>query len=123
MNTNQNDQEYLVQKIRTQYTEKQRTELDALKALDKKVKAPTAVFAYIFGSLSALVMGAGMSLIMTDISTVIGLTAPLLPGLVLGITGMLMSICNYPLYKRLLASRRKAYAPQIIALSDFITKN
>ena len=29
-----NDQQFLVQKIRTQYTEKQHTELDALKALD-----------------------------------------------------------------------------------------
>ena len=30
------DQEFLVQKIRTQYTEKQHTELDALKELDAK---------------------------------------------------------------------------------------
>ena len=38
-----NDQEFLVQKIRTQYTEKQHTELDALKALDAKVKRPANV--------------------------------------------------------------------------------
>ena len=30
---NRNDQEFLVQKIRTQYTEKQATELDALRKL------------------------------------------------------------------------------------------
>ena len=40
-----NDQEFLVQKIRTQYTEKQHTELDTLKALDAKVKRPANVFA------------------------------------------------------------------------------
>ena len=33
-----NEQEFLVQKIRTQYTEKEHTQLDALKALDAKVK-------------------------------------------------------------------------------------
>ena len=32
------DQEFLVQKIRTQYTEKQHTELDELKALDAKAR-------------------------------------------------------------------------------------
>ena len=35
-----NDQEFLVQKIRTQYTEKQHTQLDELKELDAKVKRP-----------------------------------------------------------------------------------
>lgn len=35
-----NEQEHLIQKIRTQYTEKEHTELDSLKALDRKVKRP-----------------------------------------------------------------------------------
>lgn len=64
---NKNDQEFLVQKIRTQYTEKEHTGLDELKELDTKVKRPANVFAYIFGSISAIIMGAGMSLVMTDI--------------------------------------------------------
>lgn len=37
---NKNDKEFLVQKIRTQYTEKEHTQLDELKVLDKKVKSP-----------------------------------------------------------------------------------
>lgn len=122
MNTNFNEQEYLVQKIRTKYTEKQHTELDELKALDKKVKMPAAVFAYIFGTLGALVMGSGMSLIMTDISTALNLSQSMIPGLVLGILGLLMVVVNYPIFKGILASRRKKYAAEIIALSDKITK-
>ena len=55
---NKNDQQFLVQKIRTQYTEKQYTELDELKALDAKVRRPANIFAYIYGSASAIVMGA-----------------------------------------------------------------
>lgn len=70
---NKNDQEFLIQKIRTQYTEKESTELDALKELDKKVKRPANVFAYIFGSIGAIVMGSGMSLVMTDIGTTVAL--------------------------------------------------
>ena len=64
---NKNDQEFLVQKIRSQYTEKESTELDALRELDAKVKRPANVFAYVFGSISAIIMGVGMSLVMTDI--------------------------------------------------------
>lgn len=117
---NRNDQEYLIQKIRTQYTEREHTELDALKELDKTVKAPANTIAYIFGSVAALVMGGGMSLIMTDVSKVIGLANPMLPGLVIGIVGMFMAITNYPIYKSILNSRRKKYADQIIRLSDKI---
>lgn len=61
-----NDKEFLVQKIRTQYTEKEHTQLDELRALDAKVKRPAKVFAYIFGCAGAILMGSGMSLIMTD---------------------------------------------------------
>lgn len=61
MNTINNEQEYLVQKIRTQYTEKQHTELDELRALDRKVKMSANAFAYGFGAVSALTMGFGMS--------------------------------------------------------------
>lgn len=119
---NKNDQEYLVQKIRTQYTEKEYTQLDELKALDKKVKAPVTIFAYIYGSVSALIMGAGMSLIMTDISKTIGLTDPMISGIAIGIAGMLMVLSNYPIYKAVLNSRRKKYAAKIIAISDKIMK-
>ena len=122
MNTVNNEQEYLVQKIRTQYTEKQHTELDELRALDRKVKVPANAFSYVFGSLSALIMGCGMSLIMTDIWQTIGVASPMTPGIVIGLVGMAMAIVNYPIYKGILTGRRKKYAQQIISLSDRITK-
>ena len=122
MNTISNEQEYLVQRIRTQYTEKQHTELDELRKLDRKVKAPANAFAYGFGALSALIMGCGMSLIMTDIGQTIGVASPMTPGVVIGVVGMAMAIVNYPIYKGILTSRRKKYAQQIIALSDRLTE-
>ena len=115
---NINDRDFLVQKIRTQYVEKEHTQLDELKALDSKVRKPANVFAYVFGSLSAIVMGTGMSLIMTDIGTQLGMTETMLPGIVIGVIGMVMAIVNYPVYKRILASRKKKYAPAILDLSD-----
>ena len=88
---NNNDQEFLVQKIRTQYTEKQHTELDELKALDAKVKKPANVFGFTYGTIGAIVMGAGMSLVMTDIGSMLGLTETMVPGIMIGIVGLIMS--------------------------------
>ncbi len=115
---NQNEQEFIIQKIRTQYTEKQVTELDALRELDARVKRPANVFAYIFGTIGAIIMGSGMSLVMTDIGNTVGIADPLVPGIVIGVAGMVMMILNYPMYKGILASRKKKYAGKIIALTD-----
>ena len=117
---NRNDQDFLVQKIRTQYIEKEHTDLDELKKLDTKVKRPANVFAYIFGSISTIIMGAGMSLVMTDIAETVGIRNPMLYGIIIGIVGMFMAIINYPIYKSILGSRRKKYAEKIITLSDKI---
>ena len=113
-----NDQEFLVQKIRTQYTEKQHTELDELKALDAKVKKPANVFAYTYGCVSAVIMGAGMSLVMTEIGAIIGLASAMVPGIVIGVVGMGMALSTYPIYKKILNSRKKKFAPQIMELSE-----
>jgi hypothetical protein len=120
MNMNRNDQEFLVQRIRTQYTEKKTTELDELRALDAKVKRPANLFAYIFGSISAIIMGAGMSLVMTDIGATVGIADPMIPGIVIGVVGMAMALVNYPIFKGILNARRKKYAESIIALSEQI---
>ena len=115
-----NDQEFLVQKIRTQYTEKQHTELDALKELDKKVKRPANVFAYTYGSVSAIIMGAGMSLVMTEIGEIIGLANAMVPGIVIGVLGMGMVLSTYPIYKGILNRRKKKYAAEVLSLSEKI---
>ena len=117
---NRNDRIFIAQQIRAQYTEKKHTQLDALKALDKKVKKPANVFAYVFGCISAVIMGSGMSLVMTDIGETIGIASPMTPGIIIGIIGILMAIINYPIYKKLLASRRKKYSAEIMKLSDDI---
>ena len=116
------DQEFLVQKIRTQYTQKQNTDLDALKALDARVKRPANVFACTYGSAGTIVMGAGMSLVMTDIGAMIGMAAAMVPGIAIGAVGMGMVLTTYPIYKKILNGRKKKFAPQIMELSDRIMK-
>ena len=113
-----NDQEFVVEKIRSQYTEARHTELDALKALDARVKKPANVFGYTYGSIGAIVMGTGMSLVMTDIGTVLGMTETMFPGIAVGLAGLVMACTTYPIYQKFLNSRKKKCAPQILELSE-----
>ena len=116
------DTEFMVEKIRSQYTEREHTEQDDRKALDAKVKKPANLFGYTYGSTGAIIMGAGMSLILTDIGAKIGMASTLVPGTAVGIVGMGMVLSTYPIYKEILNSRKKKYAGQIMELSNRIMK-
>ncbi|MBQ8612697.1 MAG: dihydropteridine reductase [Ruminiclostridium sp.] len=119
---NRNDTEFMVQKIRTQYMEKDSSQkdLDMLRELDAEVKRPANIFGYTFGSIGAIIMGAGMSLVMTDIGSTLGMENTMPVGIVTGVIGMLMAVVNYPIYKNILASRREKYADRILKLSERI---
>lgn len=119
---NRNDQEFIVQKIRTQYMEKDSSqqELDLLRELDAEVKRPANVFGYIFGSIGAIIMGTGMSLVMTDLGTYLGIGNSMPLGIGIGIVGMIIAIINYPIYKNILSSRKEKYADRILKLSEKI---
>ena len=117
---NRNDQQFMAQKIRTQYMERTPSELDALRKLDAKVKRPANVFAYVFGSISAIIMGAGMSLVMTDIGATVGIASAMIPGIAIGALGLGMALLTYPVYKEILNSRKKKYGAEILRLSDKI---
>ena len=119
---NQNNQQQAASKIRDKYVEKPTSELDELRELDARVKRPANVFAYVYGSISAVVMGAGMSLVMTDVGSLIGLTDSLVPGIAIGLVGMVLALLTYPLYKGILNSRKKKYGEKILSLSEKIMK-
>ena len=88
------DQEFIVEKIRSQYTEQEHTGLDALKALDAKVKRPANVFGYTYGSLGAVVMGAGM----------------------------VMIAAAYPTYNRVLKKEKAINAAEILRMTEELLK-
>lgn len=119
-NTKNNDKEFLVREIRSKYTEKEYSSIDELKRLDRAVKRPAEIFAYSFGILSSLVMGFGMSLVMTDIGKTLGFYNCNQFGVVVGIVGLFLVSANYPMYKKMISSRRKKYSERILALSEKI---
>ena len=104
-----------VEKIRSQYTETKRTKLDELKEIHKSVKRPADIFAYIFGSIGALVLGGGMCLAMPEV-----VEGYMIPGIIIGIFGIVMVSANYFIYKAILNSRKKKYSNMIFELSNDI---
>ena len=101
-----------IERIRASYTEKETTQLDKLKSLDKKVKRPAQIFAYVYGSLSSLVLGTGMCLAMKVIGNSMAL------GIGIGLAGIALTLTTYPIFKAILKRRKNKYAKQIFELSD-----
>ena len=110
-----------VQAIRKKYLPQSESKLDELKALDKKVKRPANVFAYVFGSIAAIVMGSGMSLVMTDMGAALGSFAVVL-GILAGLVGMVLVALAYPVYNQVLNKERARIAPEILRLTDELMK-
>ena len=101
-----------IQKIRSSYEEREITKLDELKALDKKVKRPAQIFAYVYGSISSLVLGTGMCLAMEVLGNSMAL------GISIGLVGIALALSTYPIFKAILKRRKNKYAKQIFELSD-----
>ena len=129
MGTNKQNKEILkmtaemktVEKIRASYAQKEMTKFNELKELDKKVKLPAQVFAYVFGSVSSLVLGTGMCLAMKVIGGALAFAMPL--GICVGLLGILGVSVNYSIYKNLLTKRKQKYAKKIFVLSDELLNN
>lgn len=107
-------------RIAEEYAPKTTTKVVRLKKLDQKVKRPANIFAYTFGSFAALIAGAGMSMVMTEFgpSGTIGLVV----GIVLGVIGFALCAINYPIYNKMLKSRRAKYAFEITELAKEISE-
>ncbi len=103
-----------VETIRNQYEPKseERTKMEQLKQLDKKVRRPAEVFGYIFGAAGTLVLGVGMCLAMEVVAKMMVL------GIVVGLVGIAMVSANYFIYRAILAKRKRKYGGRVLELSD-----
>ena len=113
------DERRIVEKIRNRYEEKspEETKLEQLKKLDKKIKKPALVFGYTYGTISSLVLGTGMCLAMKVIGNLMAL------GIVIGLIGISMAITTYPIYKKILNTRKQKYSTEIILKSNELLNN
>ncbi len=116
-----------IEKIRKKYEADtkvpEKSKLERLVELDKRVNGTAAAAALSVGIFFTLLMGCGMSLVMTDIGKSLDISFYFPLGIVLGLVGIAGVVLAYPLYQAVLKAMRKKYAPQIIALCDELTNS
>lgn len=110
-----NNEKKYVEKIINTYGEKEVSKVEKLRKLDNKAKRPATIFAYVFGTISSLILGFGMSVAMGVI-----LKDLFYLGVGVGCIGLALCIVNYFIYKAMLKSSTKKYASEILSLSNEI---
>ena len=113
-----------LRRIREKYAEKEESDLDRLRRLDKSASNKAQSTAITVGIIGALVLGFGMSLAMTDIGAIIGLaeSIAMLVGIAVGFVGGALIAFAHPIYTRVLKSERQRIAPEILRLTDELMK-
>lgn len=115
-----------IRRIRDKYTAPTEVEdkMTRLRRLDASVTNTAQAVALVFGVTGTLVLGSGMSLIMTEISDVLGLSESLamVIGITVGVVGGALASLAYPIYNAIVRAKRKKIAPEIIRLTDELIK-
>lgn len=115
-----------LKKIREKYTPSTETEdkMARLRKLDASVTKTALTVSLIFGIVGTLILGLGMSLIMTNLSKVLGpyQDMSMVIGIVIGIVGGILASLAYPIYNAIVKAKRKKVSPEIIRLTDELMK-
>ena len=116
-----------LKRIRDKYTAptKEEDKMARLRRLDASVTNTAQAVALVFGIIGTLVLGFGMSLIMTTgLAETIGLneTMTMAVGIIVGVVGGILASLAYPIYNAIVKVKRKKLAPEIIRLSDELMK-
>ena len=110
-----------VEEIRKAYLPQEEDKLAELRKLHAlpTQKAQTASIS--LGVMGALILGAGMSLCMTELGAALGRYAMIL-GIMIGLVGIVLVAIAYPIYIRTLKKERERIAPEILRISDELLK-
>ena len=109
-----------IKKIRQKYLTQEEDGMGKVRKLDKKASQKATGVSLVLGVMGALALGSGMSLIMTDIGRLLGLTgmAGTITGLLTGVVGIILIILAYPVYRTVLKKEREKIAPEIMRLTE-----
>lgn len=118
-----------LKRIREKYASRenpdnQEGKMERLRRLDAEVTRKAQIVSMILGVVGCLILGMGMSLIMTDLGGILGtyehLSMPL--GILIGVVGGGITCIAYPMYQVILKRERKKIAPEILQLTDELLK-
>ena len=105
-----------IQNIRKKYAVPEEDKMEQLRRLDAQVTQKSTTASLIVGIIGTLIMGVGMCCCM------VWQNGWLIPGIIIGVTGMCILAAAYPLYNRITKKEREKIAPEIIRLTDELMK-
>jgi len=105
-----------VRKIREKYLPREESKLDQLRRLDESATKKAMALSLMTGTLSSLVLGIGMCLTMVWGGWLF------VPGIAVGILGIVGVATAYPLYSKVTQRERERIAPEILRLTDELMK-
>lgn len=113
-----------IKAIRKKYAASEEAEdkMTQLRRMDANVYSKASAASLAVGIVGALIMGIGMSLVMTDIGAVLGTVLAMIIGISIGVVGIVLVCLAYPIYNRTLKKEREKIAPEILRLTDELMK-
>lgn len=113
-----------VKKIRQKYQPQEEDKMTRLRKLDASVTQKATVVSLAIGIIGALVMGSGMSLVMTNLVVILGVqgNVGMVIGIIIGIVGIVLVCLAYPIYNNIVKKERKKIAPEILRLTEELMK-
>ena len=115
-----------LKRIRDKYTAptEEEDKMARLRRLDASVTNTAQAVALVFGIMGTLILGFGMSLIMTEFGEILGSYRDLamVIGIISGVIGGVLASLAYPVYNAIVKAKRKKLAPEIIRLTDELIK-
>ena len=100
-----------VKRIREKYIPRGESPMEQLRKLDKSAETPGMVRSLCVGITGTLLLGIGMCCTMVW-------TSFFVPGIIIGVIGILGIAAAYPLFVRTTKKQREKLAPQILKLSE-----
>ena len=111
------EQQKEIRRIRKKYAAPEEDKMEQLRRLDRRAGQKAQAWAVALGVMGALALGTGMSLVMTELSGLIGGMA-MLVGIPVGLLGIVLVALAYPVYNRILKREHRKIAPEILRLAD-----
>lgn len=105
-----------VQKIREKYIPQEVNKMEQLRRLDASASRPGTVAALALGIVSTLVLGLGMCCCMVWGDRFF------IPGILIGVLGMVGIGFSRPLYNLITRKRRRKLAPEILRLTEELSQ-
>lgn len=114
-----------IKNIRKKYVAPEEDKMEQLRKLDQSVTQRATTAALVVGISGALLLGLGMSLVMTNLSEILEFHQEIgmLIGIIVGVVGITLVCFAYPVYNRTLQKGRERIAPEILRLTDELMKS